>query len=285
MAIARKCRFTVQRAFFVPEGWMRVNGDLDLPTMNVPAQLQGVFEASQHRGRCGSPPWRLGEFRGAERYKFLQKVRRDEGYRENEIEERLEALMEAPLLARTHALRLQNCWPLWEDEQVRNSLLDAIQAPNPERGKSLYVDEGPPPNHPTVRTAALGILVQLALDEAVREHMAQDTVLRESLVEALRLPPVAEATVEATPEATVEVSSRPGTGTAGGRVQGEKDEAEDLTPPIPVQSRAQQLLAMLVPVRACVRTSAMTIHACGSRLSMCHQAFADSAELVIQTTT
>eukprot|EP00434_Breviolum_minutum_P039981 symbB.v1.2.035520.t1/scaffold4803.1/size34571/1 len=87
----------------------------------------------------------------AERYKFLQKVRRDAGYRENEREERLEALME-----------------LWADEQVRSSLLDAIQAPDPERGKSLYVEEGPPPNHPTVRIAAFGILVQLALDEGAK---------------------------------------------------------------------------------------------------------------------
>lgn len=181
----------------------------------------------------------------AERYKFLQKVRRDEGYRENEREERLEALMEA----RTHALRLQNCWPLWEDEQVRNSLLDAIQAPNPERGKSLYVDEGPPPNHPSVRTAALGILVQLALDEGVREHMAQDTLLRESLVEALRLEPAAAMEAAEATAVAASASSRPGTsGTLG-----EKDEAEDLTPPIPVQSRAQQLLAMLVPVRACAK--------------------------------
>ncbi len=31
-------------------------------------------------------------------------------------------------------------------------------------------------------------------------------------------------------------------------------DCQDLTPPIPVQSRAQQLLAMLVPVRACVPT-------------------------------
>ena len=98
---------------------------------------------------------------------------------------------------RTYALRLQNCWQLWADEQailhqkcwslvhvckilksitkssvfsytvkgwkgggfiqdwmirfgrwdmsqkhqVRSSLLDAIQAPDPERGKSLYVEE------------------------------------------------------------------------------------------------------------------------------------------------
>jgi len=187
----------------------------------------------------------------AERYKFLQKVRRDAGYRENEREERLEALMEV----RTHALRLQNCWQLWADEQVRSSLLDAIQAPDPERGKSLYVEEGPPPNHPTVRIAAFGILVQLALDEGVREEMAQNTLLRESIVEALHLEP-AETSAETPAETSAETPAEiPVEGTESLKMPtgAEEVEVEDLTPPIPVQSRAQQLLAMLVPVRACAQ--------------------------------
>ncbi|CAE7330995.1 KAS1 [Symbiodinium sp. CCMP2592] len=114
-----------------------------------------------------------------ERNNFLQKVRRDLGHRDNERLERLEAIMEVRQLA----LQRQNCWPLWEDEQVRRALLDAIQAPDPERGKSLYVDEGPPPNHPTIRTAACGVLVQLALDDAVQYEMASDTLVRESIAQ------------------------------------------------------------------------------------------------------
>eukprot|EP00913_Durusdinium_trenchii_P011278 g10591.t1 len=127
-----------------------------------------------------------------DRLRFLQKLDRHGPYRENERLERLEALMEL----RAHALRYQNCWHLWKDEEVRDCLLDALEAPDPERGKSLYVEEGPPPNHPSVRTAAFGILVQLALDEAVREEMAQHELLRASVVEALR-PEMKEDTVTA----------------------------------------------------------------------------------------
>ncbi|CAJ1384245.1 unnamed protein product [Effrenium voratum] len=150
-------------------------------------------------------------------------------------EERLEALMQV----RGHALQQQNCWPLWADEQVRRAVLDAIQAPDPERGKSLYTEEGPPPNHPSVRTAACGVLVQLAMDEAVREEMAQDTLVRESLVEALQVEAEeAEEAKEAeeTPEG-----------------DGKEEEKEEVGTPFFVQSRAQQLLAMLVPARACAK--------------------------------
>ncbi|CAJ1354474.1 unnamed protein product, partial [Effrenium voratum] len=172
----------------------------------------------------------------SDRHMFLQKVRRDLGHRDKEREERLEALMQV----RGHALQQQNCWPLWADEQVRRAVLDAIQAPDPERGKSLYTEEGPPPNHPSVRTAACGVLVQLAMDEAVREEMAQDTLVRESLVEALQVE--AEEAKEAK-----EAEETPPEG------DGKEEEKEEVGTPFFVQSRAQQLLAMLVPARACAK--------------------------------
>ena len=75
-------------------------------------------------------------------------------------EERLEALMEL----RAHALRLQNCHALWADEEVRSSVLDAVQAPDPERGKSLYVEEAPEANALSIRTAAFGILAGASSD-------------------------------------------------------------------------------------------------------------------------
>jgi len=170
-----------------------------------------------------------------ERNNFLQKVRRDLGHRDNERLERLEAIMEVRQLA----LQRQNCWPLWEDEQVRRALLDAIQAPDPERGKSLYVDEGPPPNHPTIRTAACGVLVQLALDDAVQYEMASDTLVRESIVEALeQLPPL--------PPVDDDAESSP-------KAKDPKAPSPKEPTPFDTQSRAQQLLALLLPAGICAK--------------------------------
>ena len=163
---------------------------------------------------------------------------------------------------RGHALRYPNCWPLWSDEEVRELILDAIQATDPEAGKSLYVEDPPPPNHPSVRTAAFGILVELSLDETVREEMAQNELLRESIVEALR-PEQVSPSREGSPagESSLDLSSPRTEGSRRGGSRptsptltsaGGEDEV-DLTTPVSVQSRAQQLLAMLLPSRACAK--------------------------------
>ncbi|CAK9079190.1 unnamed protein product [Durusdinium trenchii] len=216
-------------------------------------------KASKSSSRLPQEPALPGGWQtSTDRLRFLQKLDRHGPYRENERLERLEALMEL----RAHALRYQNCWHLWKDEEVRDCLLDALEAPDPERGKSLYVEEGPPPNHPSVRTAAFGILVQLALDEAVREEMAQHELLRASVVEALR-PEMKEDTVsgaslEGSPTASnpaSPASSRPMSPTSVGSPTSAEDETVEIEmgTPIPAQSRAQQLLAMLLPSRVCAK--------------------------------
>eukprot|EP00931_Biecheleriopsis_adriatica_P069456 TRINITY_DN4329_c0_g1_i1.p1 TRINITY_DN4329_c0_g1~~TRINITY_DN4329_c0_g1_i1.p1 ORF type:complete len:652 (-),score=199.99 TRINITY_DN4329_c0_g1_i1:25-1980(-) len=163
-----------------------------------------------------------------ERRVFLQKVKREEPSRENEREERLQALVQV----RELSTQLENCSHLWEDIEVRNALLDAMEPPNPERGKSIYVEDGPPDNDPFVRAVATGVLVHLCFDKTVIETLSQDTKLRELIVEALQQveplkPPDPSAEEDVGADAT-------------------RDGPAPIEPtPAHIQSRSQYLLAVL----------------------------------------
>lgn len=96
------------------------------------------------------------------------------------METRLEAIARVRELAQVAA----NREALWKDNKVRGALVDAIEPPSEDHGKSLLKEEEPI-NDEKVRLQALGALVQIAVEPANRAVGPEnDVLLREVLVEA-----------------------------------------------------------------------------------------------------
>eukprot|EP00930_Biecheleria_cincta_P099876 TRINITY_DN9148_c0_g1_i1.p1 TRINITY_DN9148_c0_g1~~TRINITY_DN9148_c0_g1_i1.p1 ORF type:complete len:712 (+),score=159.26 TRINITY_DN9148_c0_g1_i1:244-2136(+) len=179
----------------------------------------------------------------ADRDHFLRNVRRhdrpnvdQEGQKEID-DERKKALLDLRALA----FQPDNCLDLFEDELVKAALLDATQAPNPNRGKSIYVDDGPPDNNQSVRAVATGVLLQMTRDPTACPVMAQDKQLREFLVECLQ---------QVEPPKAVDSDEEEETQPAEG------GPAPVIPTPFFVQSRAQPLLGLLALGGACAKALA-----------------------------
>jgi len=115
-----------------------------------------------------------------DREAFLHKFRRER--RDNEREERMEALAEFRALA----FKPENIVHFIKDDTVRAALIDGLQPPNLDRGKSIYVDDGPPDNDPHIRAVTAGILAHMTIDQDARMIMGQDTPLRETIIETMQ---------------------------------------------------------------------------------------------------
>mmetsp|Transcript_78823 Transcript_78823/g.139138 ORF Transcript_78823/g.139138 Transcript_78823/m.139138 type:complete len:669 (+) Transcript_78823:43-2049(+) len=175
-----------------------------------------------------------------DRTTFLHKFRREE--RDNEREERFEALEEFKALA----LQPQNCVHFWKDDEVRAALVDALKPPNVDRGKSIYVDDGPPDNDPQIRAVMAGLLAHMTTDQDARALIGQDTPLREIIIQTMQhveLPVEKEEGAEEEEEEDDE--DKPKTG-------------PDPAKPAPffVQSRMHALLGLLVQEGAVSKATA-----------------------------